>query len=80
LHETNLLEQFNLKGLNWTKVYCYAVYYSVTTMSTIASIGYGDITPKTTTEIIFCIFVMMIAPFSFAYTTSSIGQIITEYN
>jgi len=77
LHETNLLEQFNLKGFNWTKVYCYAVYYSVTTMTTI---GYGDITPKTTTEIIFCIFVMMIAPFSFAYTTSSIGQIITEYN
>ena len=77
MHETNLLEQFNLKGFNWTKVYCYAVYYSVTTMTTI---GYGDITPKTTTEIIFCIFVMMIAPFSFAYTTNSIGQIISEYN
>lgn len=55
----------------------YAVYYSVTTMTTI---GYGDITPKTTTEIIFCIFVMMIAPFSFAYTTNSINQIISEYN
>lgn len=55
----------------------YAVYYSVTTMTTI---GYGDITPKTTTEIIFCTFVMMIAPFSFAYTTNSIGQIISEYN
>lgn len=68
--ETTWLEEYNLSNLHWTKIYCYAVYYSVTTMT---AIGYGDYVAKTTTETIYVIFAMMIASFTFAYTFNSIG-------
>jgi hypothetical protein len=67
---TTWLGYYELDSLDWKNIYCYAVYFSVTTMTTI---GYGDFTPKTMTEMVFVIFTMIIASFTFAYTFNSIG-------
>lgn len=42
--------------------------------------GYGDYSPKTITEMILFIFIMIIASFTFAYTFNSIGYILQEIN
>ena len=44
------------------------------------TIGYGDFTPKTITEVVYVIFFMIIASFLFAYTFNSIGAIIQDMN
>ncbi len=43
------------------------------------TIGYGDITPKTNTEIIVCIVMMFIACGVFGFTLNSINQIFDSF-
>ena len=40
---------------------------------TVATIGYGDITPKTNSEMIFVMFVLVVACAMFAYIVGYIG-------
>ena len=49
------------------------MYFAVTTMLTV---GYGDVIPQTTAERIFCILSMLITCCVFAYIMSVIGNII----
>ena len=65
----NPLEAHNL-GF---REYIYAYYYSVTTM---VSVGYGDISPVNQTEVIFCVLFMLITCGMFAFIINKIGQII----
>jgi hypothetical protein len=53
----------------WEIKYLAALYYSITTMITI---GYGDIHPFTTPEMIFAILAMVLASGVFGYTMNSI--------
>jgi hypothetical protein len=55
--------------------YVASLYFSVTTMATI---GYGDIVPKSKKERIVNIAVMITASILFGYTLSSIGSLILE--
>ena len=69
LHSKNLLD----KGI-WEK-YVNSMYFSVVTMITV---GYGDITPHSYYEKIFCIIFMQISCIAYGYIINSIGKILME--
>ena len=57
--------------------YVNALYFSVTTMCTI---GYGDIKPANNTEYIVVIFLELVAGIIFAYIIGKIGTLFGRYN
>ncbi|KAL4472705.1 hypothetical protein ABPG74_018654 [Tetrahymena malaccensis] len=61
----------------WYIKYIFALYFSVTTMMTV---GYGDITPKNVYEASLCIICMFISCGVFAYSFNLIGLIIQDMN
>jgi len=61
---------------NWDK-YVVCIYWSLTTMTTI---GYGDVIPKNTTERILATFAMVIGACTFAYGLSTVCQLIFNRN
>jgi hypothetical protein len=64
-------------NLNWDIKYLSALYFSVTTMITI---GYGDIHPYTSPEMIVSILAMLLASGVFGYTMNSIMIMFEEKN
>jgi hypothetical protein len=67
-------EKYNSK-INVISRYIYSVYWAVTTMSTV---GYGDLTPLNSKERVFCIFTMLFSSIIFAYSLNTIGTIVTS--
>jgi CRP-like cAMP-binding protein len=57
------------------ELYGVAFYYAITTMSTV---GYGDISGKNTLERITCMIVMIIGVVSFSFFTGAISSVITN--
>lgn len=55
--------------------YIYSLYWAVTT---IVTVGYGDIVPTNLTELIISIFVIIVGCGVFAYSVNSFGMIITD--
>lgn len=53
------------------------MYFAVTTMTTV---GYGDITPSNVNEATLLIIGMVVATFTFAVTFNTIGTIIEDLN
>jgi len=58
---------------DWKMRYIYSIYWAVTTLITV---GYGDITPQNPFEILFTIFVFLIGCGTFAYGINSVGSIL----
>lgn len=59
------------------QLYNAGFYFTVTTMVTV---GYGDITAKNLGERIFCIFLMFFGVFTFSFGTGIIASIIQNYD
>ena len=59
--------------LNDYDLYVSSIYFTVTT---IVTVGYGDITAINSTEKIICVFLMIIGVISFSFATGSLSSII----
>jgi voltage-gated potassium channel len=57
------------------QLYALALYWSVTTITTV---GYGDIGPDNAAERIYCILVMMIGVFLYSYTIGALSNLLTN--
>ena len=60
-----------------SELYVTAFYFTVTTLVTV---GYGDITAYSFEEKIFTIFLMLLGVVSFSFATGTIASIITSYD
>lgn len=57
--------------------YLTAFYFTVTTITTV---GYGDISGGTETEKVFCIFIQVIGVIGFSVASGALASIITSYD
>lgn len=58
-------------------LYITSFYFTVTTILTV---GYGDIVAFNLTEKIFCVFLMLIGVIYFSYSTGTLSSIIANYD
>ena len=67
----------NLENDPWMDRYLYSIYWALTTMVTV---GYGDITPQNKLENCFCILTFLIGTIVFGYCLNVIGTLMAEIN
>ena len=62
-----------------SNLYVTSIYFTVTTITTV---GYGDISPGDTTRLerVFCIFIMVIGVIAFSFASGSLASIIQNYD
>lgn len=58
-------------------LYISALYFTVTT---IVTVGYGDITPNNNEEKCFVIFLMLVGVISFSFATGTLSSVIASYD
>ena len=83
--EHTWLTNKDLLNKNWTDQYISSYYFATVTMLFFLfykiriTVGYGDILPVNSSEMVLCIFTMMIACGVFGYSLNTIGQIIQDF-
>ena len=76
-HPVTWITNINLQDKPLLEKYVTSLYWAITTMSTV---GYGDITPYTVNEKIYAMLTMIMASGVFAFTIGSIGSLISKSN
>jgi L-rhamnose isomerase len=76
-NDDNWITGSGFEDLGNYSLYNAAFYFTVTT---IVTVGYGDITAKNLGERIFCIFLMFFGVFTFSFGTGIIASIISSYD
>lgn len=71
------LQKMKLQGKGVEERYIYALYFTLTTMTTV---GYGDVTPQNYGEVCFVSVLLLIATVTFAALMGSLTDLITSAN
>ena len=58
-------------------LYALSFYWTITTITTV---GYGDISGKNTVEWVYCSFMMVIGVVSFSFANGSLASILSNYD
>jgi hypothetical protein len=69
------LKAAGISDKDWQYKYYFSIYWALTTMITI---GYGDITPQNEKEVLFCIVTMLLGCAVFAYSINHVGYILEK--
>ena len=76
--ETWLDKDVRIKGLGYYNVaYLVSVYFTVTTITTV---GFGDVNVSTPYEMVFTIFTMLIGVVTFSFASGSLASILQNYD
>lgn len=67
----------NITDLEPNDQYVASVYFMVTTLSTV---GYGDIAANTIGERVFCIIIMLVGVFTFTFVSGALSSIISNFD
>ena len=70
------LKDKGIQDEDWSVRYVYSIYWAITTMVTV---GYGDVTPITSVEKVYTIFCMILACGIFGYIMNRIGSIFGSF-
>ena len=73
--KTSWIAEFGFSNQSMDEIYVASLYYMVTT---IATVGYGDIYGTNMTERIICIFMMITGVFFFSFASGSLTHVITH--
>jgi hyperpolarization activated cyclic nucleotide-gated potassium channel 1 len=73
--ELNWVLKYDFSDKSTLEQYLASLYWVVTTLATV---GYGDITASNSTERAMCIFVMLLGVFFYSYTVGTISTIMSE--
>jgi hypothetical protein len=65
----------NLKGKTDWEIYCVSWYWCITTITTV---GYGDILPTSNFERMFCSLIMIFGVVGFSFVTGSLTSILSN--
>ncbi|EAR90607.2 cyclic nucleotide-binding domain protein (macronuclear) [Tetrahymena thermophila SB210] len=74
-YSTSWLDKYQFSDLSYLEQYIYSMYWSITTMTTV---GYGDIAASNHVEALFIILSMILFSCVFAYSINNIGFILQE--
>ena len=74
--QTNWIYTNGFENQEIAELYTTAFYFTVTTITTV---GYGDISGTNTTERVICILLMIIGVLFFSFSSGSLTQIISNY-
>lgn len=75
--ENTWIAQFYDEGMAPTELYAVSMYWTVTTITTV---GYGDIQAKNPIEMVFCSMIMLVGVISFSYANGSLASILTSHD
>jgi hypothetical protein len=75
--DINWIDEKAYEDFSKAELYLSAVYFSVTTITTV---GYGDVSGYSNMERIFCIFLMLLGVISFSFSTGSLSSILNSYD
>ncbi|CAD8197993.1 unnamed protein product [Paramecium pentaurelia] len=73
--DSNWAAKYQIKNEDWTVKYMTSIYYSMTTMITV---GYGDVHAYSYQEMIYAIFLMLLASAVFGYTTNIVMELFSN--
>lgn len=73
--EKSWLQHIGIQNASWSTQYIYSLYWSVTT---IVTVGYGDITPQNEYEISVTIIVELLGSALFGYLINVIGLTLSD--
>ncbi|CAD8125762.1 unnamed protein product [Paramecium sonneborni] len=73
--DQNWIEQRGLQDSHWIQIYLFGLYFAITTMTTV---GYGDITPINSYEVLVSICLTLFSSCIFAYVFNTITSILKD--